>query len=478
MESEPESTTPPAITPEDAKYYRDKYVIESNGQGLKGAIENKGWMNIDKSSIERYKREHPPKEEIHIVNARSKLAECYSLGREIHKRYVDIPEDYVKFITMWIISTYFQESFNTFPILFFNAMKGSGKTRELKLISALGSKGDGSVQNNLTEAVLFRIPRGTTTCIDEIEQIGGKEKQTLRELINSIYKKGMKVKRMKKVKKDGKEEQVVDVFEPYFPLAMANINGLDEVLSDRSITVIMEKSANIGITYKIEDFDTNPLILEFKRTLASISDVCDVTLRQKNYITAWNNYIDERYNNITSLTSYTSYTTITSETSQQPIRMEEIELEDFFNKMVESKITGRNFELLFPILIVAKLISNDVFKDILRIGSYIMNKKKEEEYSDSKDVSLFEYIYSKRSNGLDFLPVKQLTQEFRNFIGEDDMQDRWLNEKWMGRALKRLNLIIAKKKVSFGSLVILNYSKAHEKLQMFKTEESKEEEKK
>jgi len=363
------------------------------------------------------------------------------------------------------MGTYFHEQFNTYPYLFFNAMRGSGKTRTLKLISSLGAKGDGSVQNNLTDAVLFRIPRGTTTCIDEVEQIGHRDKQTLRELLNSAYKKGMKVKRMKKVHKDKEEKQEVEVFEPYFPIALANIWGMDEVLGDRAITLVLEKSNHQSITKMIEDFDTNTEILEIKRTLTQFSDVSDVTLPKKTYIQHWNTYICQKYNVISSSSSSTSLNIISS--------LEDIERDQLFNKIDEMGIHGRNLELFLPLLLTAKDIGEEVFVDILNVAKNMSHQKKEDEYQDSKDVSLFEFItHLENDLGLNYIALKELTQKFRHFVGDvEEFEDKWLNEKWLGRALKRLNLSLNKKKLSAGVQVMLNFGKAKEKLKIFKHQE-------
>jgi hypothetical protein len=140
-----------------------------------------------------------------------------------------------------------------------------------------------------------------------MEQVGSKEKQTLRELLNSAYKKGMKVKRMKKTKSKEGEEYVTETYEPYFPIAMANIWGMDEVLGDRSLTFVLEKSDNPEVTKKIEDFDTNPRILEIKRVLNELQcSLCSV-VTSKNNIEDWNNYIDNQYNKYIH-----TYTTITT----------------------------------------------------------------------------------------------------------------------------------------------------------------------
>jgi hypothetical protein len=398
------------------------------------------------------------------TKANIRIADCYEQIIQVLKTFLDTTEENYKVMAIWIIGTYFHKEFNTYPFLFFNAMRGSGKTRGLKLVSSMGCKGDGSVQNNLTEAVLFRIESGTTTCIDEVEQIGSKDKQTLRELLNSAYKKGMKVKRMRKSKDEkGGEKQVVETFEPYFPICMANIWGMDEVLGDRSITLILEKSNNQAITKMIEDFDTNIDILNIKRTLEQVSDVSGVTLRKKTYKEAWNRYILHKY----TTSSSSSLSSLTPLSSQQHI-LKDIELFELFEKIDKLGISGRNLELFMPLLLIAEHIK--VLDSFLEVASKFTDRKKEDEYSESKDVSVYEFVESQYSFGSDFLYLKELTIKFRMFLGEQDNEDRWLNEKWFGRALKRLNLVIDSRKMSQGKQVTLNYEKAREKLKIFKKE--------
>lgn len=404
--------------------------------------------------------------ELKLINAKSELNTCYQLINAILSDYIDMKPSYRKFIAIWIIGTYHHEAFNTYPYLFFNAMRGSAKTRTLKLISSMGNKGDGSVLNNLTEATLFRIKRNTVTCIDEFEQINSKDKQTIREILNSAYKRGMKVQRMKKKKSSTGEEYVTESFEPFFPIAMANIWGVEEVLADRSITLILEKSSNPYFTKKIEDFDSNQDILRVKTILTELYDVIDITLRSRGYIFDWNDYIREKYkcNNVI----YTF--NINNVNNVIPIENEDLEKLQFFNKLDDSGINGRNFELMLPILLIAKIISDEVFEDILKICVELVGLKKDEEYADSKDVSMFEFVAQLTSFNEELISVKELTNRFRSFLGEQENEDRWLNEKWFGRAIKRLNIIKAKQKRFNGSYVMLDIEKAKEKLKMFKTE--------
>lgn len=403
----------------------------------------------------------------HEEGPKIELGKCYEGIIDILRNYLDMPEDYYKLISIWIIGTYFHEKFSSYPFIFFNAMRGSGKTRTLKLISSLGSKGDGSVQNNITESVLFRIPEGTITCIDECERIGSKEKSTLRELLNAAYKKGTKVKRMKKVRIGGEEKFVTEEFEPYIPIAMANIKGLEEVLEDRALTLILEKSNNPLKTKKIEDFQQNPKISDIKRTLTQFSVVYAVSLCYK-IINKWNDYIDVKYTNNTYNT-HTHTTQTTQQTTPQDIMDEEL-----FNKIDDAGVDGRNFELLFPLLVMANELEDKIFEDILRIGKEIIDLKKKDEESESIDVSVIEFVSMQENLRFQYTPIKNLLISFRVFLGETDSEDSWLNVKWFGRALKRLNLIGDKRRMAGGRQVILNVDKAREKIKMFKREKENE----
>lgn len=86
---------------------------------------------------------------------------------------------------------------------------------------------------------------------------------------------------------------------------------------------------------------------------------------------------------------------------------------------------------------------------------------------ESKDVSVYDFVANQEMT-LNYKSIKILTNSFRNFIGTDnEKQDLWLNEKWFGRALKRLNLIVDKKRVAGGVEVTLNIHKAKSKMREF-----------
>lgn len=428
-------------------------------QILKEQSLNVGLQDMEKSNEEilnELKVAEPSEEEVVEI-----LNNCYNGIDFILRQYIDLKEEYYSIISLWIIGTYVHDSFNTFPFLFINAMRGSGKTRLLKLISALSK--DGDIQANISEAVLFRTAKGRTILLDEMESIGNKEKGLLRELLNAGYKKGIKVKRMHKGKnEDGEEEMQVKEFDLYTPIAIANINGIDDVLADRCIQLILEKSTKRQINKLIEDFEDNTLILEIKRTLLNIQcSMCSV-VSKKNIIKGWNYYIKQAYLQTTTLNTHTTYLTHTTHTTYIPTIEEEV----IFEKIDSLGIDSRNLELFFPLFVIARVLDITTFEDILHTAKEMVEEKKGDEVTESKDVMF--YTFLALSSPLDwngrYVIVNEVASQFRLHIHEEGDQ---ITSNWVGKALKRLGLIIDKRRLSKGVEVKINFDKARQKAMIF-----------
>src|SRR3990167_8452571 len=69
------------------------------------------------------------------------LHDCYITITEILSKYCDLEERYYPVISLWIIGSYAHDSFETYPYIFLNASKGSGKSRLLRLIPILPRNG-------------------------------------------------------------------------------------------------------------------------------------------------------------------------------------------------------------------------------------------------------------------------------------------------------------------------------------------------
>ena len=181
--------------------------------------------------------------------------------------------------------------------------------------------------------------------------------------------------------------------------------------------------------------------------------MCSVVTK-KNIHQNWNNYIFDKYK--TTLTTYNTYNTYNTLTTQLHIKM--------FNKIHDSEIKGRNLELFLPLFFISNFISETVFQEVLNIAKGVTKEKKHEEETESMDVMVYDFV-SKQEEGLTYYSIKELVNNFRTF---SDEAAEWLNSKWFGRALKRLNLVVDKRRKGYGMEVMLNVKKAKKQIMIFK----------
>ena len=123
------------------------------------------------------KNNHDKTDELSKYMVVNGLNKCYEDIISFLKQWVDIPENDMKIVALWIMGTYFHKEFNAYPYLFFNAMRGSGKTRLLTIISWLQRNGTGQLLNNPSEPVIFRTATERGLIFDEFESQKNKEKQ-------------------------------------------------------------------------------------------------------------------------------------------------------------------------------------------------------------------------------------------------------------------------------------------------------------
>jgi len=404
------------------------------------------------------------------------LKVCYEDIIYLLDYYMDLDPKVKNIIALWTIGTYFHNKFESFPYLFGNAMRGSGKSRLLKIVNSLAK--DSELTVSITESIVFRTTG--TLCLDEIESIGSKEKTALRELLNASYKKGNKVFRMRKKKTMDGESQVVEEFSTYRPIFLCNIWGMEEVLNDRCITIILEKSFDPSKTKLIENFTDMEIVKNLREELSKCS-LCNV-VTEKNIYIEWNNYIKRMYmkdttlkyiNNITT----TDYTRIHQE-EKEKIKGEELlekgyfiefsgKNEILFKKIDETGIDGRNLELFMPLFLISSFIDEEILQLTIDTAKGIVQDRKIDEIIESKDVLVYSFISNESS---DWRDVKELCSIFKLVIGEGD--NEWCNPKWFGRALKRLSLVKEKRRIGKGIQVILNVKKAKEKSEFFKPKEN------
>jgi hypothetical protein len=399
---------------------------------------------------------------IEIEKYKEYLKQAYYLVKGILKRYLDWTEEQYNITTLWILGTYSHDSFPTYPYLFLNAMRGSGKSRAVNLITSLSY--EGRFVNSLTEATLFRT-KGTLG-IDEFEGLERKGKESLRELLNSAYKRGIRVIRMKKTRTPVGEEQVAEEFEVYRPIVLANISGMETVLGDRCIPLVIEKSDNKTYVNLIEIFEYEEDYLEVKKILNQCRLCrCRFSAETIQKYKKWNYYVKHTTNNNTYITNNTNNINNTNDTTNN---IDKIDTDDInvLKGLNLGTLTGRELELSFPLCMIASDISDDMLKITTLTLTDIFLSKKNEDLIENTDISLIDFISQELEESDKYYQyLSDILRNFKTFIGIDE---EWLNTKWLGRALKRLDLAKESRRSSRGREVRLNIVKAKEKIRMFR----------
>ena len=439
------------MTCKNCKYFKDGTCTEKSVPFHLYKVKPDSTCSSWEEDTEKEERE---KKELNLI---------YNKIIEVLKYYSDLRNEYYPIIAIWIIGTYYHDNFPTYPYIFFVAMRGSGKSRILNLISNLSF--NGKLVSNVSEAVLFRTAKNRTLCIDEFEEVDSKDKASLRELLNSAYKKGMCVERAIRKKGLGGEKYEIESFDVYCAVAMANINGVEDVLSDRCITLILEKSTNKKITRLIELFDQDDRILDIKNRFKALNSVGSDGCDGKKVLIKWNEYAKRTDTSNTTDTTDTTYITNTTNTTNttninQENNINKNENLTFFDKILNTSLEGRNLELFFPLFFLAEKCN--VLDEIIPIAEKIVEEKKKDDFVESRDVSFLNFLSQRNSTNL-FVSLKTLVREFSEI--EEDAE--WVNTEWVGKALKRLGLVVEKKRKSTGREVIIDYQKVKEKVKIF-----------
>ena len=332
-----------------------------------------------------------------------KPKEVFEEIKALLKKHIFLEEDYYDFIALWIIGTYFHPMFESYPYLFIIGTKRSGKTKLLQLISLLSF--NGVLTGSITEASTFRPTQylRNTLCIDEIERVSGKEMANYRDLLKMGYKKGLLIRRQGERKRD-----VTYEFNVYCPKVLANIQGFEEILEDRGFPIVIERCIDpkiINTFISIENPEIKKVrddlyLLLMSNIVYQMSNVINVNMSQNSDIS---DISDGRYN-----------------TTQL--------------------IKGRWLELSYPILTIAKQVDKPILEKMLNFIDNLLKKKEAIDIVESRDnkflYCLIDFIQDKNPN--EFFEISELKNHLLAIEGDE----YWITNHWIGKALRRLNVII------------------------------------
>lgn len=116
---------------------------------------------------------------------------------------------------------------------------------------------------------------------------------------------------------------------------------------------------------------------------------------------------------------------------------------------------------------IAYEINEKVLDNTINTAEELSKEKKEEDIIENRDISLIDYL-SKQEESNEFISLRDLILQFKEFLKEEDEEVKYINSRWLGRALRRLGLIKERRRLGQGREVIVDYKKAREKIKIFK----------
>jgi len=341
---------------------------------------------------------------------------------EQFRQYLEFDDErlYLLF-ALWTIGTYFYRRFAAYPYLYLNALKRSGKTKGLTLLSLLSY--NAVFSTNMSTAALFRIIQnaGSSLMIDETEKLSNPERaEEFRTLLLSGYKRGAVVYR---AEEDETGRRVPTPFEVYAPKALAMIRNLEDVLEDRTILVTMKRGKNRAIINReIPLNDSTWPDLRAQLTRLWLHSWAEIEA------------------------AYTTLNGVCSEYGECSVDTGEVEKE---NKYI--MLAGRDLELWKPILAITIYFSNfltlsdttlrsldtlHTLEDaILSLAKEITAASQVENATEMGELLLVQALL-KLVTGDDWYTPKTIHLELDTLYDEET--PKWMTTRWIGSALRRL----------------------------------------
>jgi Protein of unknown function (DUF3631) len=156
------------------------------------------------------------------------------------RRFVVVSEVQATAIVLWVAHTWAIDAARSTPYLYVvSAEPESGKTRLLEVLEVLVRAPIPTM--NVSDAALFRVldKERPTLLFDEVDAVFGRkarDREDLRSMLNSGYRRGGKVLRM-----GGSNYTKLERFQVFGPKALAGLSDLPGTLSSRSLRIELKR---------------------------------------------------------------------------------------------------------------------------------------------------------------------------------------------------------------------------------------------
>lgn len=352
-----------------------------------------------------------------IESPTQKPEEIYKEVKESIKLCYDfINERDYDLCTIFIFQSWFEEFLQSVFYLGISSKMGAGKTVLLEILKSLFRQG--ILANDISFAAIPRIidKYKANLCIDEIDQIDKKEQNEIYKILRQGYRKGSYYIRLKQ-----------KTFEEEF----FNVFGT-KAFSFRSDIVDDLKGRSYIITPPLSNDKKLPLINYFKDVILApiykklLFFYLNKSLEIVNEVNEYNKVIVNIYNSNT-------FQGIGGVGWRGKFLAEQLaNLPNFVNsvnpdveEMIKtnfSKLTGRNIELLFSIMILCKLIGLDI---VDWFKSCFEEKEEFDKYDEIdfkiilKDVMLELYPTALDHDGIKLVPHRNVARAFNKKVFEE-----------------------------------------------------------
>lgn len=405
---------------------------------------------------------------IHFLKTSENQVELSYVFDLIHEQidyYLDWSDKVLyDFFAVWFIGTYFHQLFTSYPYVELFSSKASGKTK-LLVIGALLSF-NGYHVTGITPATLFRMVQDcrTSLFIDEAEY----DKHDIKDLrgLLSGYTKGVLVPRAIEKKIGGVKRHDVEFYEVYSPKMLAGISGVENVLADRCITTILERpnlQTKEGKTKanrypdnteekwcKIRDLCYSAMLERFTEVRQAYDKLKEVLSVVSVYSDAISVTDQENKSGAIPLDNDTNYTNVTI----SPVEV-------CFNK-IKDNVDSRDRQLWLPIYAIAYAIDWSLFERIVDLSVDMVKQKKETNIMEDNDTILYEWLL-KNIHEKNMYTIRTIKTGLIAEVGEE----YWVNERNLGKALRRIKVVLKSGRTNQGSRVYLDPTDMREKAVRF-----------
>jgi hypothetical protein len=189
---------------------------------------------------------------------------AYLEGREngdgVYQELLQLLKEHIEFqdereyklVAVWIMGTYVFVVFRTYPYLSFSGLKRSGKSKVLDFLSLVAFNAINSA--DISDSSIYRLCEATrsTILMDEAHALESREaKQIQKNLLWAGYRKGKKVYRTDKTSKGIHPVS----FEIWSPKAFVTFKGVEDILADRAIPIVMVRTNSPVADRDLKDDD-------------------------------------------------------------------------------------------------------------------------------------------------------------------------------------------------------------------------------